>query len=1120
MENLETIGIRFVGYSLLRSAVSDVTGSLAFIQGISKEAGQSMVDWNLRSQEAANNTALAYRNYGLSVQQATTSAREATDRIQIAQQKYSDVVSATTKLIVNAAMDQAIAFQRVEVAHLAIVAAAEKQAQAEADLALIASRSYTLETDQTDLNNAANKRLAIALGERAIAQRDATVATQALVDADIQTISVTNDAAVSQQVAADKVVSAYDRQAAAAEVSSQKQIAAYRAIGVAQREQVAIAQEASAANIASLEKASGSAVAVGAAMMLGGLVVAGGIAYATYKASQFETQLILLHTQARVSVNDLGALRTGMLDMAGATGFSADALVKAMYYIESAGAGSYTAAHALDILKAAAMGAAVGHADLQTTALNLQAVMNVFSTMNPVQAMGALDAIIGQGMMTMDDLNSALKTGILATLQSSGITLADFGGALATMTDYAIPATQAANSLRMAIYLVDAPTAASSKVLEQFGLTTAEATAASQGWVDALAAAGIKHAQLADDLRKPNGIITMLEDLKTHFETAGLTAETQAEVIYKAFGGGKMGKAMITLFENIGGGAHASTDALLAMGFTLEEINTLNDRLIVKTAAVNAQQGLLIGNFDYITKNDPAQIWKDFVSAIDASVVAIGEQFIPMLIGILKYLTPIVVKFTDWIMQNPALVKGILGVSAAFLLIGGVSLVFLGILGMIAGAFASIATVASGAAFLPILAIFGLLFAAAMGIGTAAVFILSHWNDIKNLWDRDVAPSANRLSNSIKIVWDAISNGIATTKPMFDSAMSSFKSTLLEHGGLWDDLTSAFQNFSVGVLNWVKSPAFATIIADFAVGIPYALGLTLDAFLLLFDATQITLTALVTVAQVTVDELKGNWVQAGVDAATGLYNMSQTKDRMQNDMLKSTIDFAKQFDGENQTMWQNVYDATMNMTYKIGTDGTMSILTSGEKMQLAMKGVAANVVSDSHNAGFTIGEGIIDGTAAGMASQQEFLNAHMRNAIYNAMVAGKAYALIASPSQLLAAEMGAPLIQGIGLGVDQESPALQTKFKVLLASLVATQPINMSPVLSSAMPVTTVKPGTTTQNQGDSRDSAVLREIANGINKMTEGKNIGPTTGIEALIYEITTRVDKKRARGQKGYTA
>lgn len=476
-----------------------------------------------------------------------------------------------------------------------------------------------------------------------------------------------------------------------------------------------------------MAKAGGMVAGLGTAMMVGATLFGAAMVYAGSKAADFQSQIILLHTQARVATDQLSALSQGVLNMAGAVGQTPSELAQALYFIESVGGGSYTTAHALDELKAAAMGAAVGHANLTDTAQALASVMAVFPGMLPIQAMGQLDAIVGQGKMTMEDLNAALKTGILATLQSSGVSLADFGGALATMTDYAIPAGQAANALRMAIYLMDAPTAASNKVLEQFGLTSKEAAASSKAWVDALEAAGIRHAQLADDLRKPGGIILAMQDLQKHFVAAGLSADAQAEVIYKAFGGGKMGKAVITLFDNITGGTRASNAELVKLGFTQAEIANLSDRLVNKTALINQQTNLLGKNFQYIQQNDPVQMWNQLKSSIDSLVITLGQAFLPIIISFVRWLTPLVQQFATFVEGHKQLVANIMIGIAAFLAIGGAILFVVGTVGMIVGTFLAIGALGITASILPII---GVMLLVGVVIGIVAYLVVTHWKQI------------------------------------------------------------------------------------------------------------------------------------------------------------------------------------------------------------------------------------------------------------------------------------------------------------------------------------------------------------------------------------------------------
>lgn len=904
---------------MLHGAAAEVANSLKTIGGLAKQTGATMVDWNERELVAANGVATAY-------------------------ERYATVVERSNKLIVNAAQDQSIAWKFVVKAHEQVAAAARLQAQAEADLALIANRAYDSEIDRMSLVNAANDRLAYAIGLRTVATRDAVVADLALADADRAAALAAETAATRQELAKSRIAAAYKEQAA-----------------------VATAQSMVAVN--ALRGASAMAMSTGTGFLVAGAAIGAGLLFAAGKAGDFTSEIILLHTQARVATDQLPELRAGILGMAGDVGFSADKLAKALFLIESVGGGSATAAHALRELQAAAMGAAVGHADLIQTANVLASVMAVFPKLLPIQAMGQLDAIVGQGKMTMEELNGAMRTGILATLHSAGITLADFGGALATMTDYAIPAVQAANSLRMAIYLMSAPTLASDKVLKQFGLTTKEVSSISQEWTNKIEAAGIRHAQLADDLRKPNGIIVALQDLRSHLIAAGLSAEGQAETIYKAFGGGKMGKAVITLYENIAGGAGASRAELIKLGFTELEIATLHDRLIQKTGLINQQTNLLGQNFAYLQSHDPAQMWKDFTSAVNALWLALGTAFIPVLIATLQLITPVVQAITRWVAGHEDLVR-MIGITVVTLLSAfGAALLFVGILGSIAGSILAIG--AASEVIVPLVTIFfGVFVGAAAAMVTVVGIATSAWGYLSNFWDTRVTPSAQRLWNVIGSVWTVIQEGLAIVRPLFESAFNSFASRLSAQGGLWSDATAAFQGWTKEVLNFVKSPVFATLVADFAVTLPTALGLTLDSLLLVADTVQIIFATLISVSRVAMDVVTGNFTKAIADFASGNSEIMRLQNRLLTDMSRTQDDFAKTYDDTNSKMWQQVYNNTMDATSKIGADGAINLTTSGQRLQAANEKLGIHLKPIAYRTFYDVGANMAQGVDDGIASKR------------------------------------------------------------------------------------------------------------------------------------------------------
>src|SRR5712671_5231608 len=180
---------------------------------------------------------------------------------------------------------------------------------------------------------------------------------------------------------------------------------------------------------------------MGTALFSAGVLMAAGMGAAAEHAAKFESQLILLHTQAFDKVGVIDEYRNAIFRMAPVLGFTTMELAKAAYQIESTGYAGSTAAQRIEVLRVAAMGAAVGHADLVKTTIALSSILANYPeyVAKPISAMGMLDAIVGSGRMTMEELNGALATGLPSAARIAGVSLQDMGGALATMTDLGNP---------------------------------------------------------------------------------------------------------------------------------------------------------------------------------------------------------------------------------------------------------------------------------------------------------------------------------------------------------------------------------------------------------------------------------------------------------------------------------------------------------------------------------------------------------------------------------------------------------------------------------------------------------------------------------------------------------
>jgi len=106
---------------------------------------------------------------------------------------------------------------------------------------------------------------------------------------------------------------------------------------------------------------------------------------------------------------------------------------------------------------------------------------------------------VGTGDMTMHQFTQALGTGILATASAVGLSFRDIGAAIATLTDNAIPADQAATKLRTSMLMMVNPSGPATAALNSIGMAATS---------------------LAMDMQKPDGLKVALDDIRTHLDHA------------------------------------------------------------------------------------------------------------------------------------------------------------------------------------------------------------------------------------------------------------------------------------------------------------------------------------------------------------------------------------------------------------------------------------------------------------------------------------------------------------------------------------------------------------------------------------------------------------------------
>src|SRR5258707_2217098 len=308
-------------------------------------------------------------------------------------------------------------------------------------------------------------------------------------------------------------------------------------------------------------------------------------------AVQFQSDMKLLTTQAGVAQKQMGSLTKGVRDLAGQVGFSPDSLSQALFHIESNFSSlGITGPRALKLLKVAAQGAAVGHADLVdvTNALGAAEASGIKGVRNFGQAMGILNAIVGSGDMHMQDLAEALGTGALAAVKQYGVSIKDAGAALAVFGDNNIRGAHAGTALRVAVQSLSVPTSAGVKLLGSLG---------------------IKSSQLAGDLQK-GGLKLALEDLTKHFQKAGVTGDKMGQIVTAAFGK-KAGVGLSILLGQM-------------------------DRFESKYPALTKGAGNFSSAWQQ-TKKTVAQQVRELQGSFDTFEIRLGQRLLPVLIRIFKW---------------------------------------------------------------------------------------------------------------------------------------------------------------------------------------------------------------------------------------------------------------------------------------------------------------------------------------------------------------------------------------------------------------------------------------------------------------------------------------------------
>jgi TP901 family phage tail tape measure protein len=328
-------------------------------------------------------------------------------------------------------------------------------------------------------------------------------------------------------------------------------------------------------------------------------LVAGATAAIKFSAD-FETAMTKTVTLAGETSASMQKMRVAVLDMSKDVGIGPTKLAEALVAIESTG---FTGAQALEILKASAMGSAIGMGEAADVGRAITAVVNAYGEANitAAQAADQLHQTVLVGGADADTLAGELGR-VVGVASSLGVSFAEVGAFIATYT--------------------------------KLGLSAAEATTGLSGVL--------------------NTILSPSKEARDALAGIGMSAEgLRQQVAEKG-----LGAALTGLIGKLHGNADA-TGALFgnvrALAGVMGTAGTQAESYRANLEKIQNSTGSLSTAFK-VWEGTTAATWSKFTAGAQAAAIAIGDQLAPAFSRVLQAAMPLldaVVMMVNWFSQLP-----------------------------------------------------------------------------------------------------------------------------------------------------------------------------------------------------------------------------------------------------------------------------------------------------------------------------------------------------------------------------------------------------------------------------------------------------------------------------------
>lgn len=494
-----------------------------------------------------------------------------------------------------------------------------------------------------------------------------------------------------------------------------------------------------------LESVSSDFKKVGTASVAFGIALAVGLGSAVKVAANFESSMSRVGAVSGATDDEMKALTESAKKLGATTSFSASQAAEGMQYLAMAGFKTNEIIAAMPgVLNMAAAGN-VALGDAANIASNIMSGFGLEAS-KAGHVSDVLAKTFTSSNTTLQGLGETFKY-VAPAASAVGWKLEEMAAAAGKLGDVGIDASMAGTALRGAVTRLAAPTGTASKLLNQYNIELTDANG--------------KMLPLAD----------ILGQMKTKF--AGLTDAQRAAAVQTIFGTEAM-SAMLALMED--------PEGLRTFTLELEKAGGTSQRIADKQ----------LDNFNgAMTK---------LGSAVEGAQISIGSAFIPALTALTGALNKVVDWFNGLSESTKQTIAIIAGLTAAFTLIGGTLLIFIGFIPSIIAGFGSLMTVVTtvttavkgfGAALTFLTANpFTLVIAGIAALVAAIVLIVKNWDTVKattlSVW--------SAIQSFLTTTWNSITTAFTGTMQKLTSLATNACNSL--RSGFTSALTAVSQTFS------------------------------------------------------------------------------------------------------------------------------------------------------------------------------------------------------------------------------------------------------------------------------------------------------------------------------------